>query len=1059
MRRSPWALLAAAPLFLVAASPAPGPTAAGVPPAPPVLIGTFEPVVSGGACAAWDAGCAATAMPTVGGDVHAVTLLVPAGEWHWRVAPAGDAGRSVGVGTRADGDDRVLQLGSPRAVTFAFDTRRVTAAASTDDAFGWVADAPGPCAPGAPPPASPPLEPARTLFDPDGDGVATAVLEVAAGGCLRVVTGGGRAVEVETEPAGIAGAVEVAFDARAGTASAFAAGPPAVDGRLDPLGFAHDSRDLAYRSPAGASPAGSPIRLRFRTFHADATGVDLVVRDAVTNRRTRTAMERIAGPATCGEAPVDVVAPCDWWEATVVSPDPTTLAYRFEVADGDARSYYADDARLDGGRGATTRTAADTGYIVTVHVPGVEPIPWLDGAVVYQVFPDRFRNGDPANDADVDAPRYAWPADAADRSERRAWDELPESPGRGRDWFGGDLAGIRQSLPYLADLGVDVLYLNPIFAAASNHGYDTRDYTVIDPRFGTAADWEALVAAARARGIRIVLDGVFNHVSSDSPLFDRYGHFAGAPGACESVDSPYRSWFTFRAAAGGPCAGPDGPHTMDYVAWSGYASLPVLVKTDAGVRDLVDAGDDAIARRWLRDGASGWRLDVMMDASFPDGFWQGFRAAVKATDPQAAIVGELWQRDQVLPKIRGDTADTTMGYRFRNAVTGYLGTIDREGFPDAGASEQPPSLLVRKLLSILEDDPAFAARTTWNLLDSHDTERILWSLTPGEPKDREEPPNLALGKARLRLASLLQFTLPGAPTIYYGDEVGMTGADDPDDRRPFPVLGPDGSLPASADAALHAWYRDLATARRELAVLRDGDVAFLVANDRDRTLAFSRHDAAGGLAVVAINPDPLRSATIAVPLADARGPGVPVPDGIRFVDRAGTLAAPATSAAGELRVTLPALGAAILVPEPGADLVAPAAPIGLTAAAGGGVRLAWQPVAGAAGYRVERAPFADGPSAVVGEPADVELVDADAAAGPRVYAVRAVDAAGNVGPAATVAVTVAAPPSAMPGRGPGAGATPGDGVPAPVVVGVGALLAVVLGLAVRAAVRRRATID
>ncbi len=1021
-----------------------------------VVVGTFQPAVSGGACQPWAEDCAATRMA---GDAEqvAVTLTLPAGEWRWRVAvipTGGGASTSIGAGTRPDGDDRVLQLASPTEVTFVFDQRRSVAAASTDEAFGFAWHLAAPCTAEGPPP--PPIDPTTVLFDPDGDGVATATLEAPAGGCLRVVDrSGARALDVA--PEGLAGPVEVAFDARAGTAAAYPAGSPSADGRLDPLGFAHDSRDLAYRSPAGASPAGSPIRLRFRTFHGDATGVDLVTFDAVANKRTRIPMEVAAAGASCGEEPVDVVAPCDWWETTITPPDPTTLGYRFEVADGSAEAYYADDALLDGGRGAATRTAVDNGFVVTVHVPGVEPIPWLDGAVVYQVFPDRFRNGDPSNDVDVDAPRYAWPDDATDRNDRRAWDELPESPGRGRDWFGGDLAGIRANLPYLDDLGVDVLYLNPVFAAASNHLYDTRDYTLIDPRFGTQADWEALVADAGERGIRIVLDGVFNHVSSDSPYFDRYAHFDGAPGACESVDSPFRSWFTFRPAPGAACAGPDGPNTMDYVAWSGYASLPVLVKAQPGVRSLVYEGDDAVAGRWLRAGASGWRLDVMMDASFPDDFWPAFRAAVKATDPQAAIVGELWQRDQVLPKVRGDTADTTMDYRFRNAVLGYLGRIDGEGFPDSGESDQPPSLLARKLLSIAEDYPAFAARTAWSLLGTHDTERALWSLTPGERADREAPANLAVGKARLRLASLLQFTLPGAPTIYYGDELGMTGADDPDDRRTFPQLGADGSLPASADATLRDWYRGLAGVRRDSAVLRDGALRFLVANDRDRTVAFSRYDDAGGLAIVALNPDPGREAMLDIPMADAQGAGTPVPDGVQLTDIApgkGTGAPALGVANGTLRVTLPPLGAALLVPRAGTDLVAPGAPTGLTAA--GQPLLRWDAVPGASGYRVERAALADGPTTLVGETTATELDDPAAPASAAVYAVRAVDAAGNVGPAATIEVAVAAPSvTPAPSAAPGDAGTPGGASTGAVALTLTAVGGILLAGAVILVVRRR----
>lgn len=198
-------------------------------------------------------------------------------------------------------------------------------------------------------------------------------------------------------------------------------------------------------------------------------------------------------------------------------------------------------------------------------------------------------------------------------------------------------------------------------------------------------------------------------------------------------------------------------------------------------------------------------------------------------------------------------------------------------------------------------------------LDSHDTERILWLLAPSDATSKEAPANLAVAKARLRLATLLQFTLPGAPTIYYGDELGLTGADDPDDRRTFPVLGAGGALPASADASLHAWYQTVAALRADIAVLRDGALQFLVANDRDRTLAYSRYYDGTGLAIVALNPDPDKAARIRVPLADALGTGTGVPDGVRFTDR--TRGTTLTSADGALTVDLPPLTGTVLVPS------------------------------------------------------------------------------------------------------------------------------------------------
>ena len=262
---------------------------------------------------------------------------------------------------------------------------------------------------------------------------------------------------------------------------------------------------------------------------------------------------------------------------------------------------------------------------------------------------------------------------------------------------------IRDRLNYLKSLGVTIIYFNPIFDAASNHAYDTQDYLRIDPFFGTNAEFGQLARAADKAGIQIVLDGVFNHVSSDSKYFDRYGHFSDV-GACESVSSPYRGWFYFFDEAGGPCAGPGGPNTMNYNAWFGFDSLPVLNKNVQAVRDLFYAGANNVNSAWLSRGADGWRLDVMGDGSFPADFWQEFRVAVKDENPNAPIIGELWKKFEILPKTRGDQADTAMGYRFRNAILGFFGTIDDKGFVDDGQTDQPPTLFASKLISVREDN-------------------------------------------------------------------------------------------------------------------------------------------------------------------------------------------------------------------------------------------------------------------------------------------------------------------------------------------------------------------
>lgn len=823
----------------------------------------------------------------------------------------------------------------------------------------------------------------------------------------------------------------------------------AGDGAIDLAALRHDSRDPFFRSPAGAVPAGTTVLLRLETLAGDATGVEVRLNDAVAGGAKTLPMSIAAAGVPCVEP--GSASRCDVWELAVPTTVPTTLSYRFTAMDGDAAGYYADDRFDDGGVGKATAYEEIHDYVVTVYDPAFEPIPWLAGAVIYQVFPDRFANGDPSNDPSPDEPRYGWPPDEGAQVQLRRWGELPEQPGRGRDFFGGDLAGLTKRLDYLQWLGVTVIYLNPIFEAGSNHRYDTRDWTRIDDALGAPADWERLVAEADRRGIRIVLDGVFNHGGADGALFDRYGHDPAVVGACERVDSPYRSWFLFRdAPGGGPCAGPNGPGTMGYVGWAGYDSLPVLSKGEEAVRDFIFGADDSIARRWLRAGAAGWRLDVMPDGSFPKDFWPAFRRAVKETEPDAAIVGELWKRNELLRFIRGDAADSWMNYRFRDAVIAYLATPA----PGAAEDESLASTFASRIDGIGEDVPPAAAAMALNLLDSHDTERILWSLTPGASNRREreeDQANASIGKARLRLATLLQFTLPGAPTVYYGDEVGMTGAGDPDDRRTFPADE------AGRDLELLDWYRELAALRAK-PVFREGDLRFLLADDATGALAFARR-AAGSLAIVAVNPAS-QTSRLQIPLRSDRADVRPIRDGIRFRLIASTV----TSSAGILDLRLEPRSGVILVAEDGQDLDGPRAPEGLGASVtpDGTVELRWEPDPDAAAYEVWRSPLAGGGYELVGTTAEAAYEDRDVASGATVhYALRAVDAAGNVSPStADLAVTAEVPTAAPSGPEPSASPAPGPSGPpslAPEIVGALALAWFAAAAVLLVVARRRRT--
>jgi glycosidase len=777
------------------------------------------------------------------------------------------------------------------------------------------------------------------------------------------------------------------------------------DNNVEWDGLGHNSQDLVYRQPFGATNPGTTTTLRFRTFHNDVTSVTTRFYNSATSSQTFQPMQVAASGVSCYD-PALAGDTCDYWETAITPSQLTTLYYRFIVTDGTDVDYYDDDIFRDGSWGESTEEVRDISYAITVFDPAFEPVSWMQEAVVYQIFPDRFRNGRPNNDPTGNEPRYGYPTDTLEQIIKKAWSALPEGycrayenpptacgeiP-RGRDYFGGDLRGVDQALDYLQAQGITTIYFNPIFNAASNHAYDTQDYYTIDPFFGTQQDWDNLQRHAAQRGMHIILDGVFNHVSSDSKYFDRYGHFSDV-GACESVSSPYRAWFYFNDEAGGPCAGPGGPNTMDYDAWFGFDSLPVLNKNLPAVQDLFYAGNNNVTEYWLDRGASGWRLDVMGDPSFPADFWRDFRDTVKSNDPDAIIVGELWKKDEMLPKVQGDQADTGMNYRFRNAILGFFGKVDNKGFADDGQENQPPSLFARKLNSIREDYPDATYYTLMNIMDSHDTQRILWSLTPG-PRNREQKEfdaaNLAIGKQKLRQAAAVQFTIPGAPTVYYGDEAGVTGDDDPDDRRTFPWLNdlPRGGANPGGDAALRAYYAQLAQIRAANPVLRDGELDFLLTDDANRTMAYGMKTE-GNVAIVAVNRHPDSAKTLAIPLAGY------LRNGVSFTNALG--GGSATSSGGNLTVNLPALGVAIYLMNAGQDITPLAAPvISVTDEDDGEVSLGWAAVPGAASYNVYLSPLSGGGYVLAGSTAANNFTDTGLQnARTYYYVVTSVDALGN----------------------------------------------------------------
>ena len=370
---------------------------------------------------------------------------------------------------------------------------------------------------------------------------------------------------------------------------------------------------------------------------------------------------------------------------------------------------------------------------------------WVADAIFYQIFPDRFCNGDPRNDPPV----------------LSAWGDLPTRD----NFFGGDLQGILDRLDYLQDLGVNALYLNPIFQAQTNHRYDTSDYFQVDAALGDIALLKQLVAQFHQRGVRVILDGVFNHCG------DGFAPFQDA--LKNGASSSYANWFL-------PRSYPLQKEPLNYLTCGGCSYLPKLNLAHRPVQEFILS----VARYWLKEtGMDGWRLDVPF--KIPFSFWREFRQAVKSINPQAYLVGEVWR--EAGPWIQGDVFDGTTNYRLRDLALDYVLTnvLDGEDF----------AFEVDMLLSGHKQ----AAHSMLNLLDSHDTARILTSLKGEE--------------ALLRIAMTIQMTLPGAPMIYYGDEVGLLGENDPDCRRCMPW---DESK----------WNRSIYTMTRGLVTLRKSHPAF-----------------------------------------------------------------------------------------------------------------------------------------------------------------------------------------------------------------------------------------
>ena len=663
-----------------------------------------------------------------------------------------------------------------------------------------------------------------------------------------------------------------------------------------------DSRAAVHKAPFGAVAAGTAIAFAIDALPGVAQLTLVVEKRRLEGNQEVLEYSQVARVPMSKGGSRPAVRPAlakdgthDRWSASHRFTDIGVYGYWFEAEIGGQRYAYQNNrdpvfwTREQGSGGpGSVEDLPDAKSVIrrfrqTVYAADFKVPEWAPDIVYYYVFPDRFRNGNKANDPQPGVTKYH----DGTVELHQSWLDKPWKPGDGsderynNDFFGGDLAGVIDKLDYIKDLGANTIYMTPVFKAASNHKYDTADYKQIDPGFGTNADFERLTREATRRGIRVILDTSLNHTGQDSLYFDRYGNFGGQGAFANGKinrDSPYAGWYTFDATQREP--------DKQYKGWVGVVDLPELNKASTSWRNFAYRDRDAVMKHWLDRGAAGWRMDVA--PWVPDDFWREWRTAIKTHRPDAFTVAETWFDASKF--LLGDMFDSTMNYIFRNTVQEYAA--------GGNATKLVPNL---ELMREAYPRPAFYA--LMNLLSSHDQARALHHF--GWHDDTKDPAVIALAKQRLRLAVFFQMTYPGAPTVYYGDEVGMTGGDDPYNRAAYPWA----DLGGKPDTALLAEFKRLIKLRHDHAVLRRGTLLAPLFVD-EHVVVFAR-EYQGTHALVALNnASQARSVSLSLPTAW---------QGLGFVDALSGVAVRAGAQGGSatgLTLEVPALAGRVLIAPP-----------------------------------------------------------------------------------------------------------------------------------------------
>lgn len=482
--------------------------------------------------------------------------------------------------------------------------------------------------------------------------------------------------------------------------------------------------------------------------------------------------------------------------------------YFFEIRTIEGTLFYGNNKWGFGGEGQIYNQDPKH-YQFLVYEPWEIP-KWYRDGIMYQIFPDRFFDGKRSRHLENAKPNSLIHAN---------WDDTPfyikDDLGSVVKWdfFGGNLVGIEKKLNYLKNLGINIIYLNPIFDSISNHRYDTSDYKKIDPLLGTEEDFEKLCLKAEKKGISIILDGVFSHTGKDSLYFD--GSLFDSVGAYNSKDSKYFSWYKF------------SEYPEKYSSWWGIKSLPEVDEMQESYQDYIIMEKGSVIEKWMQKGIKGWRLDVADE--LPDVFIEKLRNRCKKLDPESIIIGEVWE--DASNKISygerrkyfwGHELDGVTNYPFRSSIIDFL------------LSNKPSWEILYKIESLKENYPKESFYSNMNILGNHDVSRIINVLSNQNDESKLtlqdkynysiEEEFLKKGKKRLKMASLIQMTLPGIPCIYYGDEVGLQGYSDPFNRRTYPW--------GNEDKEILSWYKKIIRIRNSNQALRTGNFeGFFVDNE------------------------------------------------------------------------------------------------------------------------------------------------------------------------------------------------------------------------------------